>query len=280
MKKNKRIIGVQGIRILKNKGFMTIIAFCSLIVISFTFSWFTSGDSIANSFNGTSLHDEIVEVFTPETSWSPNQTVKKEVRVKNTGEEDSLVRLSLFEFLLTFKVDVTDGTGNGNLVISDVTQDKKVDLTDVNTWQSAVDTGGTFTWEGKHYVSDKAYISNPAEISEAYKYADGTRDTTAYSYILLNFENVVTTIPTSETGDYWLYEGGYFYYSRPLKQGENSALLLKNVSLSKTAPNRYKGALYQLQVYMDAHDQTEPVFDNWKVDKNSQAYTLLKRFIK
>ncbi|MHC5227717.1 BsaA family SipW-dependent biofilm matrix protein [Enterococcus sp. LJL99] len=279
MKKNKRIIALKKIRPFPKKELMLIIALLSLTVIAFTYSWFTSEDSVANSFKGTNLHDEIVEVFNPETNWAPNQAVIKEVRIKNTGNVDSLIRVSLYEFLLMFKVDITDGTGNGNLVTEAVAKDKKVDLHDVTTWQPAVDTGGTFTWEGQHYVANKAYISDSKQISEAYKYNDTVRDTTVYKYIQLNFENVVTAIPASSTKDYWLYEDGYFYYSRPLKPGEDSELLLKNVSLSKTTPNRYKGALYQVQVYMDAHDQTTPVFSNWKVSNSSQAYTLLNQFI-
>lgn len=279
MKKNKRIIALKKIRSFPKKELMLIIALLSLTVIAFTYSWFTSGDSVANSFKGTNLHDEIVEVFNPETNWAPNQTVIKEVRIKNTGNVDSLIRVSLYEFLLMFKVDITDGTGNGNLVTEATAKDKKVDLNDVTTWQPAVDTGGTFTWEGQNYVANKAYISDSKQISEAYKYNDTVRDTTVYKYIQLNFENVVTAIPASSTKDYWLYEDGYFYYSRPLKPGEDSELLLKNISLSKTTPNRYKGALYQVQVYMDAHDQTTPVFRNWKVSNSSQAYTLLNQFI-
>lgn len=280
MRKKRRIINLKKGHLFKKKEIMLIVVVFSLTIIGFTYSWFTSGDSVTNSFKGTSLYDEIVEVFNPEKNWEPNQTVRKEVRIKNTGDVDSLVRVSLYEFLLTFKVDVTDGTGNGNLVTETTAKDKKVEKNDVKTWQPAVDTGGTFTWENQNFVADKAYISDPKQSSEAYKYGNVVRNTTVYKYIQLNFENVVTSIPTTSSKDYWLYEEGYFYYSRPLKPGETSELLLKNISLSETTPNRYKGALYQIQVYMDAHDQTTPVFSNWKLSSDSQAYNLLDQFIK
>ena len=282
MKGKKKIVRLNKKHIRKKKWMITTISvlFLSIAFISYTYSWFQSNDTITNSFKGTSLYDEIVEVFHPETNWSPNQTVTKEVRIKNTGNVDSMVRVSLYEYLLMFKVDVTDGTGNGNLLTVSTPKNKKVDLSDVTTWQPAVDTGGTFTWGNQHYVSDKAYISDPKKISEAVKYDDLLRNNTVYKYIQLNFENVFSSIPTGFSKEYWLYENGYFYYSRPLKAGEDSVLLVKNISLSKAMPNRYKGALYQMQVYLDAHDQTEPIFNNWAVSKSSQAYKLLDPHIK
>jgi len=278
MKKNrfiKKMIAKKNIKLTITSIVLSILFFCTLIG---TFSWFISSDYIANAFKGTRLTAEITEVFMQNTEWKPEEETKKEVRVENTGDVDAFVRVSMYEFLLLFKVDTTDKTGNGNLSTVQSTINPQVDAKDVSTWKTASDDGGTYTWYGKNYVANKSVIPDWKNHTGYYQYKDANRDS-LLKEIQLAFGNVVTTVPATSTQDYWLYENGYFYYSRPLKPKEASDLLLRKATLNSTAPNKYKGSLYQIKIFMDAHDVTEPVFSSWNINTSEQAHILLGKYL-
>lgn len=259
---------------------VTLLAFISLFSFIGTFAWFTSEDSVTNKFQGGKLIAEIDETFIPNEKWEPGENTEKEVRIKNTGEVPTFVRVSLYEFILNFEVDVTDQTGNGNLKTVEQSKAPEVDATDTDTWQAASDRKGTFKQNNNYYVANQAWLSNPKSGTDMFKFG-GIRDTAPHKYISLNFpNNLKTYVDNTATSDYWLYSNGYFYYSRPLKPGEKSDELLKSLTLSDAIPNKYKGSLYKLKIYMDAHDVTEPVLGGWQLDKNDPAYTLLKNQIK
>lgn len=50
--------------------------------------------------------------------------------------------------------------------------------------------------------------------------------------------------------------------------------ILESVILSKSAPNKVKGALYQLNPIMDAHDATKALLDAWEIDSNRMLQEL------
>lgn len=241
-----------------------------------TFAWFASADQRVNPFKGTQLVSEIDEVFTPNEQWTPG-TQTKEVRVKNTGKTPAMVRLSLYEFLATFQVSVSPktGTGTGNLTTVDASIQPTLEAKDPLTWQAAATAHGTYEKEGSYYVTESALVSDPINKTGQYEYNDPQRKATALQYITLNFSTAFKeTVPTEPEAS-WVYEKGYFYYLVPLQPGEESAPLLNSVTLASTIPNQYKGALYQLQVYMDAHDETQPLLDAWQVEKTGAVYPLL-----
>lgn len=246
--------------------------FSSLMILGSTYAWFTSEDTKKNEFVGGRLAAEIVEEFEANYQWQPAMTTVKKISVENTGDIPAFVRLSLYEYLLLFKVDTTDQTGNGNLVRNQVAKDPVVDGNKIETWQKAAEKGGTYESENTFFLAKKAVIP---KLDEPYIYQDSERDRSLFKWFQLEFrEPIYTSLPPPGTKKYWLYQEGYFYYSELLEPKETSEYLLKNVHLSQSAPNSYKGVLYQLNPTMDAHDATSLLFSAWKIPKDSQAYQL------
>ena len=70
-------------------------------VVGGTLAWFTSQDSVKNTFNTGASNDEngngikIVEEFTPPTDMLPGDEVNKDVQVKNTATYDQFVKVKL-----------------------------------------------------------------------------------------------------------------------------------------------------------------------------------------
>ena len=264
---------------LRSKEIMAgIVVILSAFFIVGTFAWFTSSDYKINQFRGTRLAAEITEEFYPNMEWRPEETTKKEVCVKNIGESDAFVRVSLYEFLLLFQVDTTDRTGNGNLKTVEKEKKPIVDSADVNTWENAAELGGSYTWYSNNYVASQAVVPDVKNEKGYYQLDETDRNELLKKFKVL-FGNVVTIIPNSSAEDYWLYEDGYFYYSRPLKAKEQSDRLLNGVSLNGDISNKYKGSLYQMKIFMDAHDLTSNVFTSWGIKSTDQVNKLLGKYL-
>lgn len=261
-----------------HKIFLFFVVFgVSLVTLIGTFSWFTSSDKNVNAFEGTYLVAQIEETFMPKKDWNPGEQVTKEVRIVNTGDTPAIIRVSLYEFLLNFQLDMTDQTGNGNLKKVQQAVSPYVDDKNTDTWAKAAQAQGTYNQGTSYYVANNAWVSDPDKKTGMYEYNGKRNDSEPYKYIKLNFtDQIKINVDSDKKEDYWLYENGYFYYSRPLQPGESSIDLLKSVTLSQSIPNSYKGALYKLKVYMDAHDTTAPVLDTWSLTKESPAYTLVE----
>jgi len=94
---------------MKNKKTLTLVASMALavlLVVSGTFAWFTTQDSVVNKFKTSgnpASGAAIVEVFTPPEDWKPGQEVVKEVGVVNTGEAPVLTRIHFEEVLQLIK---------------------------------------------------------------------------------------------------------------------------------------------------------------------------------
>ncbi|MGN1411902.1 MAG: BsaA family SipW-dependent biofilm matrix protein [Oscillospiraceae bacterium] len=86
------------------------IVLAGVIMVGSTFAWFTSKDEVTNKLTASSNYGvSIVEDFTPPSNWVPGQEVNKEVRVTNTGNIDTFVKVSLGNFIdITY--ETTDGT--------------------------------------------------------------------------------------------------------------------------------------------------------------------------
>lgn len=252
----------------------------SLLYLTNTLAWFSSSDYAVNNFKGSHLSAEISETFSPNNKWQPGQPTIKEVRVKNIGEKTAFVRVSLYEFLLSFQIDVTDQTGNGNLKTVKQPNQPEVDYSNTDTWKNAAENQGTYDKDNSYYVANKAIISDPENRLGMYLYKDANRKNTALNFVSLNFsDSFKETIPDSIEKS-WVYQNGYFYYLKPLEPGLESEPLLNSVTLSDSIPNKYKGSLYKLKVYMDAHDLTTPLLDGWNIDSNSELYSILKSQLK
>lgn len=254
---------------------LTCLLFSSLLIINSTYSWFTSEDKVANHFEGLHLKAEITEEFSPEFEWQPASDVKKIVRVQNTGQVPAFVRVSLYEYFLSFKVDVTDQTGNGNLLTVSAPIAPEVDEKNIETWKPAADAGGTYSYESNHFVAAQAIIPNKTTGLDMYHYQDTQRESSPLKWLTLNFpSNVYTVKPAASETNYWLYKDGYFYYSELLQPGEVSEPVLNSLTLSASTPNKYKGALYRLVPVMDAHDATLPLLDSWEVGTSGDLYEM------
>ncbi|EOL49308.1 BsaA family SipW-dependent biofilm matrix protein [Enterococcus caccae] len=251
------------------------VLFSGLMVLGSTYAWFVAEDSEVNHFVGSRLSAEIVEEFEPEFQWQPGLTTKKVIQVKNTGNIPTFVRISLYEYLLTFKIDITDQTGNGNLVTSPKEVLPTVDQRNTESWRPATEAGGTYSLHGQNFITEKAIVPNVLTGTEMYQFEENGREKTELQWFQLMFsENVYKAAPVIGTKDYWLYQDGYFYYSELLEPNEISAPVLKSVRLRSNAPNRVKGALYQLNPMMEAHDATKELLSSWNIGNTGDLYNI------
>ncbi|MGX7265792.1 BsaA family SipW-dependent biofilm matrix protein [Enterococcus crotali] len=281
-KKKRRSVKYKKKARVAKRGFRLYLAlfallFSSLLILGSTYAWFTSADSVTNKFESGRFQAELTEVFKPNLAWQPGKDTTKQIRVQNTGQSPALVRVSLYEYLLTFKIDVRDKIGNGNLITVSSEQKPVVNWKDLSTWQPASERGGTYKDGSLHYVANKAYIADQKNGKDRYKLNDPARKALPFHFIEINFSAYLnTSLPKPEVKNYWLYEDGYFYYSEVLPPGNISEPLVDNVSLSSSASNTYKGALYQLNPYLEAHDPVKTVIKEWGIGTNSLVYGLFK----
>lgn len=259
------------------------ILFSSVMVLGSTFAWYTSKDEKNNHFDGSAdkkeMGIEITEKFDSPSMWSPGTSTEKKVQVENNGNVPTFVRLSLYEYLMTFKVDMNDQTGNGNLMTVDSERKPIVDPSNPENWEEVAQKGGTYLYNEKYYVASNATI--PADDNDCYHYKDPNRINSELKWFDLHFsKNLQESQPTVPTKNYWLYQNGYFYYSELLLPNEKTSALLESVSLDAKAPNRLKGAVYLLKPKADAHDESKDLFSSWNLDKGSPAYKLYEGKVK
>lgn len=68
----------------------------AIIVGGLTFAWYTSQDSVTNTFQASgNFKTVVVENFTPPTNWQPGIETDKVVQVTNTGTIDAYTRVNL-----------------------------------------------------------------------------------------------------------------------------------------------------------------------------------------
>lgn len=247
-----------------------------LILIYGTYAWFTSAEEKENHFEGTRLSAKIVETFVPNFQWEPGTTTQKVIQVTNNGEAAEFVRLSLYEYFLAFAVDVTDQTGNGDLVTVDQARTPEATFDNFKDWQVVAASQGTYHTNDTYQVAQEAIVPTVPEDRFRYPVTD-KRQQTALQFIELKFdENYLTTKIQAERENYWLYEDGYFYYSEVLYPGETSTPLTREWVLSSSLPNRYKGALYTVDVNLDAVDIYKDSLEHWQIGANDLVHQLLQ----
>ncbi|MEI5994850.1 BsaA family SipW-dependent biofilm matrix protein [Candidatus Enterococcus mansonii] len=255
--------------------------FSSLMILGSTYAWFTSADSVTNKFQGGRFQAELTEVFEPNLTWYPGTDTTKQIRVQNTGQLPALIRVSLYEYLLTFKVGLTDKIGNGNLATVSKERQPAVNRKNSVTWKAAAEKGGTYKDGSFYYIAKKAYTSDRTNNKGRYKINDPLRKTLPFDFIEINFSASMNLQPPKpETKNYWLYEDGYFYYSELLEPGKISEPLVDNVTLSLNTSNNFKGALYQLNPFLEAHDPVETISEEWSIGRSGPIYEMLKDKLK
>ena len=93
----------------------------ALTVIGSTLAYFTTSDEIINNFKSGKYQTTINESFTAPNDWAPGDTVKKEVKVTNTGDVPIAVRASFTEKWLDSngnELSLTDNNGNTAAIIN------------------------------------------------------------------------------------------------------------------------------------------------------------------
>ncbi len=274
MKKGKRLLKI--IHTHKLLWGLFSIVLSLLLVVGTTYSWITYSDDRINRNKPNSKQFSVVidESFTPNLQWSPGTVTEKRLLIKNDGQLPAFVRVSLYEFLAHFELDMVDGTGNGGLKISAVSSGTDMSGDDAETWEK----GRTYKLKtGQYYTVSEVYKGNKSKPNTAYIY-NGNRPADGLKYLMINFNNPdifdKDNQPNNERKHYWYYSEGYFYYSEMLKPKEKTKELIQNVSLDKNLPNKYKGSLYQLVPIMDSHDSTKSLLEDWEIPAGSYVEAM------
>ncbi|MDA9471773.1 BsaA family SipW-dependent biofilm matrix protein [Enterococcus sp. 5H] len=276
MNKKKNILKV----INQNKTLLAIfsVALSLFLIVGSTYSWITYSDEQINQSKSSrkKLSAEIEEVFTPNLQWVPGASTEKKVLIRNNGQIPVIIRVSVYEFLAQFELDMSDGAGNGNLKIVPNSSGTDMTMSDSATWKK----GNTYKLaSGKYYKASEVYKSDKENPKTAYVYK-GNRTIEGLKYLKINFFDYYiysdSRQPATGLENYWFYSEGYFYYSEILEPGDRTRILIRNVSLDKNLPNKYKGSLYQLVPVMDAHDITKALMEDWKISPGSHIEAMYR----
>lgn len=257
------------------------IVFSLIIIIYATYAWNTAADEKTNKFSGTRLSAEIVETFVPNLQWNPGTQTEKVIQVANTGEAAAFVRVSLHEYLTTFKVDVEDRTGNGNLEKTSESGEE-LSFDNFDKWKMLVENHDHVTYPVNDEKKDEFYIAYQAYENPYVQYNEVREERKdPFQYLKIDYTDRVkdTVSEAIESKNQWFYEDGYFYFTSVLYPGEMTTPLTHSVTLSKRLPNAYKGSLYVLDVKMDAVDIIEGSLEDWKIDTNSNVYKVLEKHV-
>lgn len=274
MNKGKRLFKT----INQTKPFLAIfsIILSLLLVVGSTYSWITYSDEKINPSkpNTKRLSAVIDETFTPNLQWIPGSMIEKKLSVRNDGQIPAIVRISLYECLTQFELDMEDATANGNPKILSNSSGSDIKMEDISTWAK----GSTYKLaSGKYYKASEVYKADKKNPNTAYVYK-GDRVVEGLKYLTIQFNESdiydIDNKPTSGIRNYWYYSSGYFYYSEVLQPKEQTKLLIQNVLLDKKLPNKYKGSLYQLIPVMDAHDITKSLMKDWNITSSSYVGTM------
>jgi alternate signal-mediated exported protein len=134
------------------------LATAALIVGGLTFAWYTSKDSVTNTFKTAgSLKTVVVENFTPPTNWQPGVTTDKVVQVTNTGTVDAYTRVQLSEDLTYYEKNGTELLSDSTAYTSEtyVTVNKEAIIDSITNWNkdtsnpqfTQIISGGTTGYE-------------------------------------------------------------------------------------------------------------------------------------
>ena len=159
-----------------------------LTVIGSTLAYFTTSDDIINSFKSGKYQTTIREDFTEPDSWIPGDTVKKEVKVTNTGD-----------IALATRVKYTEKWVNAN--------GEEMPLSDINNNQAAIinfNSGWTKDKDGYYYYGSKENKTKIEPGEESTSFIDSV---TFNSNINASFSKTV-----ADNGKTIIYESNGFGY--------------------------------------------------------------------
>lgn len=249
------------------------IIFAVLIIIGSTYSWITYSDEKINQVktNQKKLSVAINETFEPNLAWNGGETTEKILKIKNTGEVPAVVRVSLFEALAKFVINMDDNSGNANIKTVATSSGNDMTLDDMKTWKK----GNTYkVSNGKYYVADSVLLSDTTKVETATKYKEARNDILKYLTIQFNDKAIYDAQTNKLDKNYWYYDSGYFYYSEILQLNEETEPLIQSVTIDGMLPNIYKGSFYQLVPVMDAHDISKYLLEDWGITSNEKVKNI------
>lgn len=193
---------------MKNKKLYGLVGVGALAVVGGTFAYYNASQTFVNPFKTSNYGTVATERFNPTGDahdWEPGETIDKKVMATNTGQGTVWVRVKLDE---TWKL----ANGTEHTITYKTSQNDFL-----NKFQPNIDMDGNNTHQ------------NPK---------DGKVKSDEGSVVMKNL-TFGTNAPTEEK-DGWYYLDGYFYYTKPLAQGESTKTpLLDGVTLYKDTDMGY-----------------------------------------
>lgn len=204
---------------------------------------------------------------------NPAHQSKKQLAIRNQANMRTLVRVSLTEVLLTFQLDLADKTGNAQLLTVPQPTATIIDQKDSATWLAQQ----TFQQPDGTWLKSQECVRAAITLDQQ----AATRPPILTDSIRIQWGNQLTTSwpPLDEEQPYWLYENGYFYYSKVLAEGESTAVLVASIEASATMPNEAKGAFYEIKGRAEglaASKQSLTEAGGWQLDRQSLVYKMLE----
>jgi len=257
----------------KNKRFFGIFSsiFTLIIIISSTLAWSSYSEWVDNHVqsNAETISVKVTEKFEQESVLSFEKPTEKSVKVKNISNRNAIIRVKFNESFLPFQVDLTDGEGKGNGNLKTVKRENKeklVTISDTTTWKE----GNLLKVDDEHYY----VATGPIILNEPYTGESNRLNATkpqVLAYFNWYFNPALYDTPQSDKiTPYWVFDGEYFYYSKILEGGETTLIdLLQSVQLAKNVniPNKYKSALYDIQIEAEGIEASRNGLEKWTTDK-------------
>lgn len=217
--------------------------FVLVLVIGSTFAWSSYSSWVKNHMQSEvgTLDVKIIEEFEQDSVFEQGKKITKKVDVKNISKNPAIVRVQFEESTATFKVD--DSTGMLQKKKKE-SSDKVATTSDVNSWEK------DNIYQGK-LEKEKFYVIGDSKINYQYKFQETDTRPNLLKPFSLVFSNRVKAVPdVTSTEPYWLYDDGFFYYSKVLEGGTQSGVsVLEAVNvLKENLVNPSKNKLYKIDV--------------------------------
>lgn len=268
----KKMKSRQKLFLRKNKKFYGLFfgLFAFILLIDATLSWTSYSEWVKNhtQSNPESIAVSVTEKFIQGSAISFEADTEKSVKVKNISNRKALIRVHFRESLVPFAIDTSDGEGggNGNLKVYKKTDEAEINVNDPSGWKE----GSLLSADKKdgdtplYYKAVAPIVKDEVYTGEAKRNAPTRPASLGFFQWQMN-PAVEETPKTGITTPYWVFDGEYYYYSQVLEGGETTAIdLLQAVRLANVhLPNKYKNALYNIEVEAEGVVPSESGLKTW-----------------
>lgn len=236
-----------------------------------SYAWFFSQTSRSNNVSGVDLNTMINEDYDYIYNLIPDKSYVKSIRVLNTGNCDALVRISLSEVFINFEIDPS----TGNIKTITDSSEHIIDLNDIDSYENA-ENGNVIHVATADNLELYNVINNVFKSNNTMISSDTTRES--------NISEKIELIWNDSLGNDWIFEDGYFYYTKVLMKGTQTTPLLDKIKL-KAMNNEDKGSIYKLIAKQDSLTTTEDALTGltsggWGlIEDSSNVLPILKELI-